>query len=66
MYPIKEQELKLPIFLCFFGFISHFLLYILQAETQDKKAMGNKTLNVTMNNKKKTCNFSEFLVLTYT
>ena len=37
----------------FFGFFSTFLFYILLVETQDKKTMGNKTLKITMTEKKK-------------
>ena len=38
-YPIKEQGLKFLSFLCFF---SHFLLYTLLTETQDKKHWETK------------------------
>ena len=49
-----EQWLKFPSFLCFFFFFfSHFLLYTLLAETQDKKTMGNNILKVTITRKMK-------------
>ena len=43
-YPIKEQGLKFPRFLCFWGDFSPIFSNILRAETQDKNTMGNKTL----------------------
>ena len=50
----------------FFWVFSPFLLCNLLAETQDKKAMENKTLKVTMTKKNKISKVSEFLILAYT
>ena len=58
-YPIKEQELKFPSFLCF-GWFSDSLFYTLLAETQDKKTMGNKTLKVKITRKIKFPRFLSF------
>ena len=50
----------------FFWVFSPFLLCNLLAETQDEKAMENKTLKVTMTKKNKISKVSEFLILAYT
>ena len=49
----------------FFGFFSTFLFYILLVETQDKKTMGNKTLKITMTEKKKKKKFQGFCVFDF-